>query len=158
MIKQTPIYSNSISTIFKVFILLTLPIYLISCGGSDNNKEIPGMENAGSGKEFVLVDNANIGAPNAELAAKGKAIFDTKCVACHKFDSRLVGPPLGDVVDRRSPEFILSMIIDPEKMLANNDTVKALLKQYMTPMTNQNVSLDDAKAIYEYLREYAKSH
>ena len=42
-------------------------------------------------------------------------------------------------------------------MIKNNDSVKVLLAKYMTQMTNQNVTLEDAKAIYEHLREIAGS-
>ncbi|MGB9912200.1 MAG: c-type cytochrome, partial [Candidatus Kapaibacteriota bacterium] len=75
------------------------------------------------------------------------------CTSCHQYDKRLVGPPLRDVVKRRSADYIISMIVHPEEMQEKNDTVKALVKQYLTKMTNQNVSLEDAKAIYEHLRD-----
>ncbi|MGC8749044.1 MAG: c-type cytochrome [Candidatus Kapaibacteriota bacterium] len=88
-----------------------------------------------------------------QLAAKGEQIFKLKCTSCHQYDKRLVGPPLRDVVKRRSADYIISMIVHPEEMQEKNDTVKALVKQYLTKMTNQNVSLEDAKAIYEHLRD-----
>jgi cytochrome c551/c552 len=31
---------------------------------------------------------------------KGKAVFDTVCAGCHRFDSRLVGPPFNEVVPK----------------------------------------------------------
>ncbi|MGA2297933.1 MAG: c-type cytochrome [FCB group bacterium] len=100
--------------------------------------------------------NITVGATvDQALADKGKAVFQTKCTACHKYDTRLVGPPLKEVTKRRSAEYIISMIMHPEDMQDNNDTVKALVKTYMTKMTNQNVNEADAKAIYEHLRAIA---
>ncbi|HRP03029.1 MAG TPA: cytochrome c [Candidatus Kapabacteria bacterium] len=152
----------STKMIINTFAVIVLSTFIISCGGSENS----GSENNGSEpqatsetkstKEFLTVDKYEVGALNPELAAKGKEIFASKCTACHKYDTRLVGPALGEVTKRRSPEFILSMITHPDEMLKNNDTAKALLAQYMTPMTNQNITLDDAKAIFEHLRDVSK--
>lgn len=110
-----------------------------------------------SSEEFTVVKKIPVGPFNKELADKGEQLFKTKCVACHKYDVRFVGPALGQVTKRRSVDYIMSMMMAPDKMLANNDTTKALLKVYMTQMTNQNVNLDAARAIYEHLREKADS-
>jgi mono/diheme cytochrome c family protein len=121
-------------------------IILSSCGGG---------EKPASG-EYTVMKNITVGATvDQALADKGKAVFQTKCTACHKYDTRLVGPPLKEVTKRRSAEYIISMIMHPEDMQDNNDTVKALVKTYMTKMTNQNVNEADAKAIYEHLRAIA---
>ncbi|MGC9078969.1 MAG: c-type cytochrome [Candidatus Kapaibacteriota bacterium] len=105
------------------------------------------------GGDYTVVKDVKIGPFDPQLAAKGEQIFKLKCTSCHQYDKRLVGPPLRDVVKRRSADYIISMIVHPEEMQEKNDTVKALVKQYLTKMTNQNVSLEDAKAIYEHLRD-----
>lgn len=138
---------------FSMFLFSILVIGIISCGGSEGSNREPEVTEV---KEFTTVDKVFVGEINAALAKKGEDIFKAKCTACHKYDTRLVGPPLGDVVKKRTPEYIISMITSPDKMLQNNDTAKALLQKYMTPMTNQNVSLEDAKAIFEHLRDIAK--
>ena len=112
------------------------------CGGEDPEKGI------GPVKEVTL------GPINPDLVAKGKAIFDIKCVACHQIDNKLVGPPLKDVTKRRQPEWIMNMILNPEQMIKENMIAKSLSMsgQYPTPMTFQNVTQDDARAILEYFR------
>ncbi|MGB9853018.1 MAG: c-type cytochrome [Candidatus Kapaibacteriota bacterium] len=105
------------------------------------------------GGDYTVVKDVKIGPFDPQLSAKGEQIFKLKCTSCHQYDKRLVGPPLRDVVKRRSADYIISMIVHPEEMQEKNDTVKALVKQYLTKMTNQNVSLEDAKAIYEHLRD-----
>lgn len=39
-------------------------------------------------------------AGDAAATEKGKKVFDTVCSVCHRFDSRIVGPPLNDVVPK----------------------------------------------------------
>jgi cytochrome c len=31
---------------------------------------------------------------------RGKSVFETVCAVCHRFDSRLVGPPFNEVVPK----------------------------------------------------------
>jgi len=95
---------------------------------------------------------------NQELVAKGKGIFDVKCATCHKLDEKLVGPPLRNVTKRRKPEWIMNQILNPEQMIKENMIAKNLATsgQYPTPMTFQNVTQDDARAILEYFRNNDK--
>lgn len=86
------------------------------------------------------------------LADKGQAIFDTKCAACHKMADRYVGPPLGEVLGRRSPTFVMNMILNPFEMTQRHPVTKDLLAQYLSYMPNQDVTRDDARAIVEFFR------
>ena len=86
------------------------------------------------------------------LVQTGKATFEAKCVSCHKFDEKLVGPPLKGVTKRRKPEWIMNMMLNPEKMTKENIEAQKLLAQYLTQMTFQNVTEQEARAIYEYFR------
>nr|MDQ3393108.1 cytochrome c [Bacteroidota bacterium] len=40
---------------------------------------------------------------NTSLAEQGKALFEGRCIACHKFDEKFVGPALKGVTERRNP-------------------------------------------------------
>jgi cytochrome c len=95
------------------------------------------------------------GPVNAALAAAGQIQFEQKCSACHKLDERYVGPALGDITERRSPAFILNMILNPQEMIERHPVGKQLLAEYMTFMPYQNVSRDEAMQILEYLRAQA---
>ncbi|MEJ5286664.1 MAG: hypothetical protein CH6_0391 [Candidatus Kapaibacterium sp.] len=128
--------------IFSLVLLVAL-FASLSCGKKED------------GGNFTVVKDVKVGPFDPQLAAKGEQIFKIKCTSCHQYDKRLVGPPLRDVVKRRSADYIISMILHPEEMQEKNDTVKALVRQYLTKMTNQNVSYEEAKAIYEHLREIA---
>jgi len=94
--------------------------------------------------DLTEIDNA--------LVTKGKNVFDMKCAACHKVEKRFVGPAIRGVIERRSPEWIMNMILDPDKMVKENKTAKALLAEYLSPMANQSLNKDEARAILEYFR------
>ncbi|MDH3321965.1 MAG: cytochrome c, partial [Flavobacteriaceae bacterium] len=54
--------------------------------------------------------------------------------------------------ERRSPEWIMNMILNPEVMVVENETAKQLLIEYSAPMANQSLTEDEARAILEYFR------
>lgn len=93
---------------------------------------------------------------DAKMVTSGKAAFESKCSACHKFGERYVGPDLKSVTERRNPEWIMNMMLNPIEMTQKDETAKALLGEYMTQMTFQNVSQDEARQILEYFRSIDK--
>ena len=86
------------------------------------------------------------------LAEAGKAHFEQFCTACHKFEERYVGPALQGVTTRRAPEWIMNMILVPDKMIQEDDTAYELFAEFMAPMANQNMTEEQARAILEYFR------
>ncbi len=98
------------------------------------------------------IRDLELAAVDPALAEEGEAAFKTKCSACHKLGERYVGPELGDVLDRRRPEFVMNMILNANEMVQKHPEVKALLAQFYTPMPVQVTDLDEARAILEYLR------
>jgi mono/diheme cytochrome c family protein len=133
--------SNFNNTKLLFIALLVLSVLLIaSCSG-------------GGDGEFTVIKGTEIGPFNAAQAAIGKKIFSEKCASCHKYDVKLVGPPLGTVVKNRSVDYILSQILHPDKMIANNDTTKALLAKYLTQMPNQHLNMIEAKAVFMHLMD-----
>lgn len=93
-----------------------------------------------------------LGAPDHALAEQGEKLFTQKCSACHKMGEKYVGPPLGGIVDRLGPTFVMNMALNPEGMYTRHPDVKKLLGEYMTQMPNQQLTQPDARAIVEYLR------
>ena len=87
---------------------------------------------------------------------QGKKIFQTKCTSCHRIDTKLIGPPLRNVIQSRSPEFILNIIVNPVDMTLYHPEAKKMAIEYGSQMTFQNVNLNDAYKILDYLRfEYS---
>ncbi|MBX7044054.1 MAG: cytochrome c [Ignavibacteria bacterium] len=93
---------------------------------------------------------------NEEMSNKGKAIFEQKCVSCHKWNEKLVGPALSGVTKRRKPEWIMNMILNPVEMTQKNPEAQALYNQLLVQMTFQDVTQDDARSILEYFRSMDK--
>ncbi len=89
-----------------------------------------------------------------KLAAKGEKLWTKKgCNACHTIGKgKLVGPDLKGVTERRKPEWIIAMITNPDSMLKYDPIAKEQLKKYGVPMTDQKVSVEEAKAIIEYIK------
>lgn len=86
------------------------------------------------------------------MADQGKTIFEQKCSACHKTAEKYIGPELGTVLDRRTPAFVMNMILNPQEMIENHPVVKELLAQTMSFMPNQGLTHEDARAVIEYIR------
>ena len=87
------------------------------------------------------------------MAEKGKATFNQKCTACHMANRKLIGPAMNGLYERRSPEWVMNMLLNPAEMLKKDPVAIALLKEYNNiMMLNQNLSNEEARSITEYLR------
>jgi mono/diheme cytochrome c family protein len=89
------------------------------------------------------------------LDANGERLFRSKgCVACHTVGGgNRTGPDLEGVTDRREYGWIAAMIINPDSMIKADPIARQLLADYMTPMLSLAVTADEARSIYEYLRQ-----
>jgi mono/diheme cytochrome c family protein len=103
-----------------------------------------------SGRGVGPVAHVDIAALDGARALTGSQLFATKCSACHKIGERYIGPALAGVTKRRQPEWILNMILNPEKMIQEDPTAKALLAEFLAPMANQHLTQDEAESILAY--------
>lgn len=149
-------------------LLAILVLLLAGCGGQNADSNSSGSANADNENGLSKFEMENgigpvteeIKLPDSideELAEKGEDIFETKCSACHKMDERYVGPAQRDLLDTRSPEYVMNMILNPAEMVKKHPEAKKMLAEFMTPMPNQNVSREEARAILEYFR-YMNKH
>jgi hypothetical protein len=88
------------------------------------------------------------------MATKGKDVFQSKCSACHKMEERYVGPGLKGITSRRSPEWVMNMILNPQEMTQKDPEAQKLLEEYLMQMTFQNVTTEETRSILEYFRHY----
>lgn len=99
------------------------------------------------------VQSVQLGPIQSELAKKGEAIFNEKCTACHRIESRYIGPALKGVTKRQAPEWIMNMILNPDVMIQQDPIAKQLVNESNgAVMANLHLSEDDARALLEYLR------
>lgn len=113
------------------------------------------LANKGIGPIKSLEINDDI---HKDMAANGQVIFKNLCSSCHKMDKKFVGPALANVTERRSPEWIMNMILNPDGMIKEDPIAKQLvIESNMAVMANQNLTEEEARAILEYFRELDKS-
>jgi mono/diheme cytochrome c family protein len=74
------------------------------------------------------------------------------CSACHKIDQRVIGPALAGVTKKRTPEWIMNMIMNPNQMVKENAQARKLLAEYISPMANQNLTEEETRFVLEYFR------
>lgn len=87
------------------------------------------------------------------LATKGADVFKANCTACHKPDKKFIGPAPKGILERRTPEWIMNMIMDPEGMVQNDPLAKDLLMEFNgSPMANQGINKEEARQLVEYFR------
>jgi mono/diheme cytochrome c family protein len=109
------------------------------------------------GKGVGPVDHVDIAALDPSMKSVGQEIFKGKCSACHKLSERYVGPALAGVTQRREPEWIMNMVLNPDVMVREDPVAKALLGQYIAPMTNFNLSREEAEGVLLYFLDHDKS-
>lgn len=157
-------------------ILMTLLItLLISCGGKEEKKKAgfsyekketteqktTKVESTPASKKIDLA-NKGIGPISSlklppeidqTMATHGADVFKKMCTACHRPGKKFIGPAPTNILQRRSPEWVMNMILNPEEMTQKDPLAKALLIEFNgSPMANQNLSQEDARAVLEYFR------
>ncbi|MGK7370475.1 MAG: c-type cytochrome [Candidatus Halalkalibacterium sp. M3_1C_030] len=141
-------------------LFIAIMILLAGCGGSDNggDQQAASQQEESGLTEFEMkhgvgpIDEViTVGEIDPKMVETGKEIFRTKCSACHKMDQDYVGPPLGNVIQDRTPTYVMNMILNPVEMTKKHPEARKMLQQYMNQMTFQNVSQEEARAIVEYL-------
>lgn len=144
----------------RFFTLLMAAVLFSGCAGNiksneknnaEKNTEVHDpMQNKGIGPVSHLDLPQEI---DQALALQGKELYDLKCKACHKPTEKFIGPAPKGVLDRRTPEWVMNMILNPEIMIKDDPDAKALFLEYnMAPMANQGITQDEARAMLEYFR------
>lgn len=150
-------------------IVLIVTLALFSCGGKDKKEEVSYGKKEPEKKETkvpaskrVNLDNKGVGPVTSvdlglvidqDMATHGKEIYEKMCTACHKAEKKFIGPSPKGILERRSPEWVMNMILAPEKMVKEDPLAKDLLIEFNgSPMANQNLTKEEARAVLEYFR------
>ena len=162
----------------KILTLLLL-VFLVSCGSDDkkkpnyNSKTVKksavkeatetksGPNKNGTNDDLIDLENKGIGPIKSvtlgdldqTMADKGKQLFKTKCSSCHRTNKKFIGPSPTGILKRRSPEWVMNMILNPEEMVKNDPIARQLLIKFNgSPMANQNLTEEETRAVLEYFR------
>jgi len=147
--------------IFKIILITIIISFFVGCGGNNTSDTAKSNEKKDV-KSDELTTNKGVGPISTvaisdeidmTLVSKGKEIYELKCTACHKPKEKFIGPPPFGIMERRSPEWIMNMILNPEGMIQQDPVAKQLLIDYnFAPMANQGLTEEEARAILEYFR------
>lgn len=108
------------------------------------------LTNKGVGPITSVTLDATI---NQELATKGEEVYNKMCLACHRIGKKFIGPAPNGILERRTPEWVMNMILNPENMVKEDPLAKDLLVEFNgSPMANQGLNEEEARAILEYFR------
>lgn len=144
--------------------LLFIAIFMFSCNNSNTGEKTPettSTETSQTSSDYDPVkgegkfQNIELGSTlDHSLANMGEAVAQTKCIACHKMtEERLVGPGWAGVTERRSPEWIMNFITNPDPMIDKDPELQAQLEICLVRMPNQNVTDEEARQILEFMRK-----
>lgn len=160
------------------FLTLALTLIILSCGGGEEQKKattskvklkkqttekkVEAKKTETKPSKTIDLTNKGVGPIKSltlpaeidqTMAAHGKDVFKKMCTACHKATKKFIGPAPKNILKRRTPEWVMNMILDPEGMVKNDPLAKQLLIEFNgSPMANQNLTEEEARAVLEYFR------
>ena len=127
-----------------------LILLFISIGCQNNSERVDSLYNKGVGPitNVKLEDKVNI-----SMANSGEKLFNQLCTSCHMINEDYIGPAMSGILGRRSPEWIMNMILNPIQMLEEDPIAIELLEEYgFEYMYNQNLLEEEVREILEYFR------
>lgn len=154
--------------LFFIGITTCIVAFIISCGNQNSTPVTQNTEKSaaedkpangnpsydphrGEGK-FTKVEISP--ALNAEMAESGNKVYNVKCSGCHKLtDEKLVGPGWKGITTKNSPEWIMNFMTNTDAMLDKDPKAQAQLEICLVRMPNQNLTDEDARALYELQRK-----
>ena len=136
---------------------------LTGCGGSKEAGEpqtssTPSTSSAAAGSVTLPPDldqgpRAAASEADEAKAKVGEALFQSKgCSACHGFGKRVSCPDLQGVSLRRTAKWLESQILHPDVMTKQDPIARALFAQYSMQMPKQGLTVDEARAVIEFLK------
>lgn len=153
----------------KIALIISAITLMYACGGSETKKESESEEF--DSKELFSDEKKNeeehekkgIGkfthvevSPtlDVKMAEAGVKVYDVKCSACHKLTGeKVVGPGWKNVTMRRTPEWIMNFSTNTDEMINKDPQAQAMLEECLVRMPNQNLSDDDARSVFEFMRK-----
>lgn len=89
-----------------------------------------------------------------KMVNNGRAIYQSKCIACHKLSTEmLVGPGWSGVTERRTPEWIMNWITNTKVMLDKDLAAQADRAICLIRMPDQDLTDQQARDVLEFMRE-----
>jgi mono/diheme cytochrome c family protein len=148
--------------LFVIPIIGSAMIFMIACGNQSNtaSTDTKGSDAKGNPSydpkrglgKFTKVDVGD--KLDEKLADAGEKIYSVKCSSCHKLtNEKLVGPGWSGVTKRQTAEWIMNFATNTDEMLNKDPEAQSQLSICLVRMPNQNLTDDDARSVYEFMRK-----
>jgi len=153
----------------KILLSGIIAFFIAACGNSSDEQSKAPSEKAANSDQKDTQASTEAYDPNrgegkftkvevsptldTKMADAGEKTFTVKCSACHKLtEEKLVGPGWKGVTGRHTPEWIMNFVTNPDAMLDKDPKAQAMLEICLVRMPNQNLTDDEARGVYEYMR------
>lgn len=104
----------------------------------------------------LLITLSALAAPPSE---EGKALFTSRCAACHNVHKIIVGPALAGVDQRRPIDWIIRFVHSSQTVVKSGDPYAvALFNKFKVQMPDHpDLTENNIKSIVEYIKTEAKT-
>ncbi|MCC7401061.1 MAG: cytochrome c [Chitinophagaceae bacterium] len=153
----------------KILIIGIIVSGIIACNNNQSGNNTNGANNSGQNQQTGNTGNPSYDPNRGEgkftkvdvspkldvaMATSGEKVYSVKCAACHKLtDERLVGPGWKGVTSRHTAEWIMNFTTNTDEMLSKDPKAQAMLEICLVRMPNQNLTDQDARDVYEFMRQ-----
>lgn len=148
------------------YLCLVILLLISACGGGKSTSESQpfktpptkkltyeeAVKDWRNNKGVGPVKSLELGDIDEAMVEEGTALFKLKCSACHDAYKEKVGPALLGITHRRTPEWIMNMILNPTEMAKTDPICVGLLAQYNLIMADQSITEPQARQLLEYFR------
>ena len=125
---------------------------MISCNSQSGDSSLKStmISDKGIGPVNKVVLDKDI---DPGLAKSGEKLFNQLCASSHMINKESIGPAIEGILNRRSTEWVMNMILNPTEMLEKDPQAKKLLEEYNNVyMYNQHLIEEEVREIIEYFR------
>ncbi len=144
MVRRRPYY---------LLVILAVALNVAACGGKKQADEPLSEQELKKG--IGPIEHVQLGPINPQLVRQGEQIFRSQCMKCHMLDQKILAPPLRDVTNRRSPEFIMNIILNPNANVMRHPALRKYHEEFTTYMTDTGLDSTASRKVLEYLRSAA---
>jgi cytochrome c5 len=152
----------------KVLVVAIISALLFACSEEpavkkDNTASSNTSSNAPTGGNPTYDPNRGVGKftdvkvepmLDQAMATSGEKSYGVKCSSCHKLSGeKLVGPGWKGITNRFSAPWIMNFMTNTDEMLNKDPKAQAQLEICLVRMPNQNLSDEEARSLYEFMRK-----
>ncbi len=89
------------------------------------------------------------------IAKSGKELFNDKCFACHRFDKKLVGPPLEGLGQKHDAVWLYAWLEDSDKLIKSGDYfANSIFNEYDKIPCHTHLNEKETEKILAYIDDF----